>query len=53
MKKRGSYSHKGCKNCKSNGIKCDESEPGCVSCQRRGIKCEYNKEIFFYQQIPK
>lgn len=53
MKKRGSYSHKGCKNCKSNGIKCDESEPGCVSCQRRGIKCEYNKEIFFYQPAKK
>ncbi|KAF7557735.1 hypothetical protein G7Z17_g471 [Cylindrodendrum hubeiense] len=34
-------SRRGCLNCKSRRVKCDEVKPGCSACARRGDECTY------------
>lgn len=41
LPKRGSYSKKGCRQCKTRRIKCDEGKPACWQCSRLKKSCLY------------
>ncbi|KAH7126161.1 fungal Zn binuclear cluster domain-containing protein [Dactylonectria macrodidyma] len=38
-------SRRGCVNCKTRRVKCDEAKPACAACTRRGDECTYVSRV--------